>query len=269
MDDGTAALTLRVAVPTYPQAPGARTSSLQAPIMLLTGHGVSLLRGVWMGGGGEGVADGTPHQTHFQPPPPSPPSPSSPLPIWPRRRCTRPSSRPPATALPLEGMIDRSVRCCVSQHFLAPLLLCVCGPPSLPSPTHPPPVLWNTFGDCENYAVLSGHGGAVLELHWSENGERMVSCSSDKTAAVWDMETGSRLRRMRGHGNVVNSCSLGRGHNLLVTGSDDSTVKVCLWAGAGWLRGVLLSGVVLERLLTSVPFPDLGHSPPPRHRHDR
>lgn len=30
--------------------------------------------------------------------------------------------------------------------------------------------LWNTYGDCNNFGVIKGHIGAILELHWSRDG---------------------------------------------------------------------------------------------------
>lgn len=32
------------------------------------------------------------------------------------------------------------------------------------------PVLWNVYGDCDNYATLKGHSGAVMELHYNTDG---------------------------------------------------------------------------------------------------
>ena len=34
----------------------------------------------------------------------------------------------------------------------------------------PNSVLWNVYGDCENYAVMKGHTGAIMELHFSADG---------------------------------------------------------------------------------------------------
>jgi len=31
-------------------------------------------------------------------------------------------------------------------------------------------VLWNTYGDCDNIAVLKGHTGAIMDLHFSTDG---------------------------------------------------------------------------------------------------
>lgn len=44
----------------------------------------------------------------------------------------------------------------------------------LPSNVHRTPVsltvLWNVYGDCDNYATLKGHSGAVMELHYNTDG---------------------------------------------------------------------------------------------------
>lgn len=34
--------------------------------------------------------------------------------------------------------------------------------------------LWNVYGECENYAVLKGHSGCVLELSFSPDGRQVI-----------------------------------------------------------------------------------------------
>ncbi|KAL5493415.1 hypothetical protein EMCRGX_G014595 [Ephydatia muelleri] len=88
--------------------------------------------------------------------------------------------------------------------------------------------LWKVYGECENYAVLKGHSGPILELQYSADGTTLFSASVDKSSAMWDCEVGVRLKRFRGHTSFVNTCCpMKRGEQLLVTGSDDGTVK--LW----------------------------------------
>jgi len=54
-----------------------------------------------------------------------------------------------------------------------------------------------------------------------------MSASTDKTGAVWDVEVGQRVKKLKGHTSFVNSCCASRrGPQLAVTGSDDGTVKV-------------------------------------------
>lgn len=33
-----------------------------------------------------------------------------------------------------------------------------------------PAVMWNVYGECENFATLKGHSGAVMELHYNTDG---------------------------------------------------------------------------------------------------
>ena len=58
----------------------------------------------------------------------------------------------------------------------------------------------------------------------------LMSASTDKNGAVWDVEVGQRVKKLKGHTSFVNSCCASRrGTQLVVTGSDDGTVKViCL-----------------------------------------
>jgi Prp8 binding protein len=88
-------------------------------------------------------------------------------------------------------------------------------------------VLWRTTGDCPSYAVIKGHGNAVLDVDWSWDGSLLFSASTDKYAAAWDAVTGERLKKLRGHTAVVNSVSAcTRGPPLVVSGSDDATARV-------------------------------------------
>lgn len=60
----------------------------------------------------------------------------------------------------------------------------------------------------------------------------LFSASTDKTVAVWDSETGERVKRLKGHTSFVNSCyPARRGPQLVCTGSDDGTVKVSVLYG--------------------------------------
>jgi Prp8 binding protein len=88
-------------------------------------------------------------------------------------------------------------------------------------------VLWRTYGQCENYGILSGHKGAVLDLQWSRDSRVIFSASADMTLASWDLETGQRARRHTGHEEIVNCLDISkRGQELLVSGSDDGFIGI-------------------------------------------
>lgn len=88
--------------------------------------------------------------------------------------------------------------------------------------------LWNVYGECENYHVMNAaHSGAILDLHYSTDGHHIYTASTDKTVGVFDSNTGQRLKRLKGHSTYVNACHPARrGPPLIVSGSDDCSVKV-------------------------------------------
>lgn len=56
----------------------------------------------------------------------------------------------------------------------------------------------------------------------------LYSCSTDKTVSKWDLEVCERVKKYKGHQAYVNSVDVARrGPQLLCSGSDDGTVKVC------------------------------------------
>lgn len=88
-------------------------------------------------------------------------------------------------------------------------------------------MLWNTYGQCENYGVLTGHKGAVLDLHWSRDSNLLYSASADMTVASWDLESGLRIRKHVGHEEIINSLDVSRrGAELLLSASDDGCIGI-------------------------------------------
>lgn len=55
--------------------------------------------------------------------------------------------------------------------------------------------MWNVYGDCENYATLKGHSGAVMELHYNTDGRYDYDCRwskmyygyANKEEAMWTL----------------------------------------------------------------------------------
>ena len=80
----------------------------------------------------------------------------------------------------------------------------------------------------QNYMMMQGHKNSVLELHWTADGDNILTCSPDKTLRLWDATTGESVKCMKGHQSFVNACSTApKGKPLCVSGSDDGTAK--LW----------------------------------------
>lgn len=86
--------------------------------------------------------------------------------------------------------------------------------------------LWSTYGECENLAALYGHKAAILEVAFSSDGSNIYTGSADKTINMWDTASFTRVKKLKGHTDVVNGVCCARKSPLMVSCSDDCTVRV-------------------------------------------
>jgi WD40 repeat protein len=75
---------------------------------------------------------------------------------------------------------------------------------------------------------LRGHGKAVTNLRFDLSGARLLTVSADSTAIVWDAESGTAIRTLRGHSAGLNSGRFGP-DALVLTTADDGTARI--WDG--------------------------------------
>mmetsp|Transcript_6019 Transcript_6019/g.9563 ORF Transcript_6019/g.9563 Transcript_6019/m.9563 type:complete len:385 (-) Transcript_6019:598-1752(-) len=88
-------------------------------------------------------------------------------------------------------------------------------------------LLWHVYGECENHTELIGHKNNVLQLAWSGGSDLLFSASADSTAAVWNVEYGTRLKQVKEHSSFVNAISATqRGTQFFATASDDGSCKL-------------------------------------------
>ncbi len=73
--------------------------------------------------------------------------------------------------------------------------------------------------------TLAGHLLAVTDVDWSPNGARVVTVSDDRTALVWDAETGVELYTLEGHGDDVEAVDWSPARDQIATASEDTTAK--------------------------------------------
>ncbi len=74
---------------------------------------------------------------------------------------------------------------------------------------------------------LAGHTGYVLAVAISPDGTRIASASADRTAKIWNADTGKEVMTLRGHNYWVQSVAFSRDGEHIITGGTDSTV--ILW----------------------------------------
>lgn len=75
----------------------------------------------------------------------------------------------------------------------------------------------------EREVLLRGHDGQIA---LSPDGRTVVTGSSDKTARLWDAETGQQLEVLSGHEDMVLSVRFSPDGRNVVTASSDRTVRI-------------------------------------------
>lgn len=98
--------------------------------------------------------------------------------------------------------------------------------------------LWN-LSTGEVVRVLSGHQRDVNSFVVTNQGEQVVSGSSDNTLCIWNFKTRTR-RRLTGHLDWVKSVALHPNQHLVASGSADHTVR--LWSLSEGKRIATLTG---------------------------
>lgn len=74
--------------------------------------------------------------------------------------------------------------------------------------------------------TLKGHTAVVNSVAYSPDKTRIVTGSEDKTAKVWDAQSGKELFTLKGHENFVFAVAFSPNSKYIVTGSRDKTAKV-------------------------------------------
>ncbi len=87
-------------------------------------------------------------------------------------------------------------------------------------------LLWCSHRESSLIRVLTGHRGEVNSVAVAPDGRHVVTGSDDKTAAVWDLQTGARIRVLSGHQGRVFAVAVTPDGRHVVTGSGDKTAAV-------------------------------------------
>jgi len=66
----------------------------------------------------------------------------------------------------------------------------------------------------------------VLSAAFSGDGKRVVTASSDKTARIWDADSGKEIAVLKGHDDSVSRAAFSGDGKRVVTASDDNTARI-------------------------------------------
>jgi WD40 repeat protein len=97
-------------------------------------------------------------------------------------------------------------------------------------------IAWHLDG--RRIVDLSGHQGPIWRARYSRDGTRVVTNSIDRTARIWDAESGQPLAVLRGHEQRVTDATFSPDGATIATASADRTARI--WnASSGELRHVM------------------------------
>ena len=104
-------------------------------------------------------------------------------------------------------------------------------------------------------ASISGHGQPILCVAFPPNtSTRMASGSGDGTARIWDCETGTPFKTLKGHTSWVLAVAYSPDGALLATGSMDNTIRIWDSASGDSKAGPLKGHVKWITALAWEPF---------------
>lgn len=87
--------------------------------------------------------------------------------------------------------------------------------------------------DGSSMRTLSGHHSPAILHAFSPNAELLLTGSKDGTIQFWNYQQGRLLKKLKAHGDSINSFSFSDDGNVFISGSGDGTAK--LWSIEGEL----------------------------------
>ncbi|KAM0224493.1 hypothetical protein ACHAQD_002065 [Fusarium lateritium] len=88
--------------------------------------------------------------------------------------------------------------------------------------------IWRLGHSPEPVRTLEGHENFALSVTFTTNSRWIVSGSTDKSARIWDTQTGEYQVILRGHKNSVTQVAASPDGNYIATaGADD---KLIIWS---------------------------------------
>ncbi len=97
--------------------------------------------------------------------------------------------------------------------------------------------LYSAVSNLRERRVLMGHDKLISQANLSPDGQRIVTASDDKTARLWDVNTGQEVVQFIGHDDEVWDAQFSPKGERIVTASKDNTAR--LWRENGEAISIL------------------------------
>lgn len=80
--------------------------------------------------------------------------------------------------------------------------------------------------NCKETKELKGHTSWVMSAQFSPCSNFVVTASADKTAKIWNVQSGEEVKELKGHKDWVLSAQFSPCGKFIITTSDDGTAKI-------------------------------------------
>ncbi|KAF8834509.1 WD40 repeat-like protein [Paxillus ammoniavirescens] len=77
--------------------------------------------------------------------------------------------------------------------------------------------------------TMSGHERYINGVTYLPGGERVVSCSDDKTVRIWDVEKGKQEGTSMVHKEIVHALAVTKDGKRILSGGEDKRITILMW----------------------------------------
>lgn len=84
----------------------------------------------------------------------------------------------------------------------------------------------STIAQAPKLILPIGHTESINDAQYSADGKRILTVSDDKTADIWDAETGILLGNLKGHKSAIFSGNFSPNGNFILTVSNDNSARI-------------------------------------------
>ena len=68
--------------------------------------------------------------------------------------------------------------------------------------------------------------GLVPAVIYSKDGNKLISCSNDKTIKIWNSKTGKNLMTLKGHSSYIKSICYSSDNSLIISVGNDKIINI-------------------------------------------